>query len=129
MSQNITEQVLEQTAEQIEQVETASNQPETIQELKDELLGKMKEVEIANSMANYKAQEALNKALDIKSNKKLIAHFKAAFQYQLGITQALGEHSKSSLNIAIGMVDIVSSRDPRLVGEEPQGDSSAETIE
>lgn len=88
--------------------------PETILELKEELLAKMKEVEIATSMSNYKAQEALDKALDIKSNKKLIAHFKAHLQYQLGITNALAEHSKNSINIAIGMVDIVSSKDPRL---------------
>lgn len=93
------------------------NKPETILELKEELLGKMKEVEIATSMSNYKAQEALDKALDIKSNKKLIAHFKSHLQYQLGITAALAEHSKSSLNIAIGMVDIVSSKDPRLFTE------------
>lgn len=93
------------------------NKPETISELKEELLGKMKEVEVATSMSNYKAQEALDKALDIKSNKKLIAHFKSHLQYQLGITSALAEHSKSSLNIAIGMVDIVSSKDPRLFTE------------
>lgn len=102
------------------------NGPETIQELKEELLGKIKEADIAYSMANYKSQEALDKAQDIKSNKKLIIHFKKLIQYQLGIIQALGEHAKGSINIAVGMVDIVSSKDPRLREENLETSSPVE---
>lgn len=95
------------------------SKPQNLTELKEELLKRLEEANIANSMANYEMQKSLNTAIDIKSNKKLIVHFNKAMKYQLGIIAALGEHARNAIELSLKTLEILEANDPRSVVEEP----------
>lgn len=94
------------------------DQPQNLTELKAQLEKRLEEVQIAASMANYNTQQALNEALDIKSNKKLIVHFKKNAQYLNGIIAVLGEHSANAIGLALKTLDILEANDPRSIVED-----------